>query len=194
MPVGAVVENCFVNSKGRLVDVVRQYQLEQDRWMLMSAHEEPSTLMGWLEKYWFAEKISVSSLNDNPGFELIRLSEEQRIARGLPKASNEICESNNPFELRLDKLISWNKGCYIGQEVISRLNTYDKVSRILVAFRCAQEDFEALRASPEVSSMVSEFESDGPVALAIVKKTALTEDGFMTTQNGTKVWVVSSAR
>ena len=28
--------------------------------------------------------------------------------------------------------ISFNKGCYIGQEVVARLNTYDKVQRKLV--------------------------------------------------------------
>ncbi|MDH3590818.1 MAG: aminomethyltransferase, partial [Planctomycetota bacterium] len=44
---------------------------------------------------------------------------------------NEINENHNPWEVGLDDAISLNKGCYVGQEVIARLKTYDKVQRRL---------------------------------------------------------------
>jgi folate-binding protein YgfZ len=41
----------------------------------------------------------------------------------------------NPLELGWKPLISFDKGCYIGQEVIARLDTYDKVRRGLACAR-----------------------------------------------------------
>jgi folate-binding protein YgfZ len=58
-----------------------------------------------------------------------------RIEAGVPKHGWELTEEYNPWEARLDEAISLNKGCYVGQEVIARLNTYDKVSKRLVRLR-----------------------------------------------------------
>ena len=58
--------------------------------------------------------------------------EALRIEAGLPLAGHELTEEYNPWEARLQDAISLNKGCYVGQEVIARLNTYKKVSRCLV--------------------------------------------------------------
>jgi len=55
-----------------------------------------------------------------------------RIYAGIPKAPNEINLKTNPLEIGLRTDISFNKGCYIGQEVILRLDTYKKVKRHLV--------------------------------------------------------------
>ncbi|HJP32986.1 MAG TPA: glycine cleavage T C-terminal barrel domain-containing protein [Candidatus Latescibacteria bacterium] len=42
---------------------------------------------------------------------------------------------HNPWEAGLDDAIHLNKGCYTGQEVIARLDTYDKVKQHLVGLR-----------------------------------------------------------
>ncbi len=55
-----------------------------------------------------------------------------RIERGVPVQGKELTEDANPLEAGLIDYISFNKGCYIGQEVVARLNTYDKVQRTLV--------------------------------------------------------------
>jgi folate-binding protein YgfZ len=55
-----------------------------------------------------------------------------RIEAGLPVAGRELTEDYNPWEARLQDAISLTKGCYVGQEVIARLNTYRKVSKYLV--------------------------------------------------------------
>lgn len=54
-----------------------------------------------------------------------------RIERGIAGYGSELCEDYNPLEAGLIGFISFNKGCYIGQEVVARLNTYDKVQRKL---------------------------------------------------------------
>jgi len=58
--------------------------------------------------------------------------EEYRILRGVPIVPNELSALYNPLEANISSLVSWTKGCYIGQEVIARLDTYKKVQRNLV--------------------------------------------------------------
>ncbi|MCX7797270.1 MAG: hypothetical protein N2249_01440 [Melioribacter sp.] len=53
-----------------------------------------------------------------------------RVEKGLPDIT-EINLNFNPHEIDLTNEISFTKGCYIGQEVIARLETYDKVQRKL---------------------------------------------------------------
>lgn len=50
-----------------------------------------------------------------------------RIENGIPVYPSEINDEFNPHENELLNEVSFTKGCYIGQEVIARLDTYDKV-------------------------------------------------------------------
>ena len=45
---------------------------------------------------------------------------------------NELNENINPLECNLKEFISFKKGCYIGQEVIARLDSQSKVTKVLV--------------------------------------------------------------
>jgi folate-binding protein YgfZ len=47
----------------------------------------------------------------------------------------ELTEDYNPLEAGLWESISFNKGCYIGQETITRLNTYQGVKQQLWGIR-----------------------------------------------------------
>lgn len=55
-----------------------------------------------------------------------------RIENGIPAFPNEINDESNPHEVNLLHEVCFKKGCYIGQEVIARLDTYDKVQKKLV--------------------------------------------------------------
>lgn len=55
-----------------------------------------------------------------------------RIEAGLPAIGLELTDEYNPLEAKLTSYVSFTKGCYIGQEVIARLDSYDKVQRHLV--------------------------------------------------------------
>ena len=57
-----------------------------------------------------------------------------RVEHGIPAHPNELSGTYNPMEAGLIDLISFTKGCYIGQEVIARLDTYKKVQKQLVKF------------------------------------------------------------
>ena len=54
-----------------------------------------------------------------------------RIEQGIPAAPNELNDEVNPHEAAIIHDVSFTKGCYIGQEVIARLDTYDKVQKHL---------------------------------------------------------------
>ena len=61
--------------------------------------------------------------------------EALRIETGIPASPNELNEKHNPLEAALVTAVSFTKGCYIGQEVIARLDSYDKVQRHLLGVR-----------------------------------------------------------
>ena len=68
--------------------------------------------------------------------------ERWRIAAGLPAAGHELTEDWNPLEAGLWDHVSFTKGCYVGQEVVARLRTYDKVSREIVRLRAGLDGSE----------------------------------------------------
>ena len=63
-------------------------------------------------------------------------AEARRIAAGIPAWGAELTPGILPPEAGLDRTaISYHTGCYIGQEVLSRIKSAGKVNRRLAAFR-----------------------------------------------------------
>ena len=58
-----------------------------------------------------------------------------RVNSGVPEYGPELGESYNPLEAGLIGSVDFAKGCYIGQEVIARLDSYKKVQKHLVSLR-----------------------------------------------------------
>lgn len=66
--------------------------------------------------------------------------ESTRIENGVPIWGRELTEGMLPPEAGLDRLaISYQKGCYIGQEVISRIKSVGKTNRQLFLFHLVNE-------------------------------------------------------
>jgi len=58
--------------------------------------------------------------------------EMARIEAGIPRFGVDMDDTTNPLEAGLEtRAISFSKGCYIGQEVISRIRTYSEVAKAL---------------------------------------------------------------
>lgn len=66
------------------------------------------------------------------------LWERWRIQQGRPVPGAELTEDINPLEAGLWHPLSFDKGCYIGQETIARLNTYRGVKQQLWGLRLSQ--------------------------------------------------------
>lgn len=60
-----------------------------------------------------------------------------RVVGGGGAIGSEWSDAYNPLEAGLLHMTSFRKGCYIGQEVISRLDSYNKVKQRLMGFRSA---------------------------------------------------------
>ncbi|MFO7625275.1 MAG: glycine cleavage T C-terminal barrel domain-containing protein [Anaerolineales bacterium] len=98
-----------------------------------------------------------------------------RVEAGLPSKPNELSNEYTPLEVNLESAISDEKGCYTGQEVITRQTTYDKVTRKLVGLFLSAETPVAAQLQAEgkpVGAITSAVLSSrfGPIALAIVKR------------------------
>ena len=104
-----------------------------------------------------------------------------RVEQGLPLLGRELTQNYNPWEAGLGRAIHLDKGCYIGQEVIARLDTYDKVKQHLVGLRLSTAELpptgQPLRdETREVGRITSVVHSPslGPIALAYVRRSACT--------------------
>lgn len=56
------------------------------------------------------------------------------IMNNIPESINELNVEINPLECGLNKYISFEKGCFIGQEVIARLDSQQKLPKQMVRF------------------------------------------------------------
>lgn len=57
-----------------------------------------------------------------------------RVEQGIPGMGKELTEHVNPLEADLQRFVSVTKGCYVGQEVIARLDMYNKLQHRLHGF------------------------------------------------------------
>jgi folate-binding protein YgfZ len=103
------------------------------------------------------------------------LFEILRIEAGLPKAPNELNEKHNPLETTLAQTaLSFTKGCYIGQEVIARLDSYDKVQRHMMGVQFSTSGatgaiMVAEAEIGEVTSVVTSPQFSTPIGLAYIR-------------------------
>jgi len=102
-------------------------------------------------------------------------AERWRIQQGQPRAPQEINEETNPFELGLAARVSLNKGCYVGQETLARLATYDGVKQQLRRWFLAASDASSL-TSDQLASGAELLEASGERAGRISSALRL-EDG-----------------
>lgn len=92
-----------------------------------------------------------------------RAWEQLRIQQGRPAPDQELTEDYNPLEAGLWQTISFDKGCYIGQETIARLNTYKGVKQNLWGIRLnapAPQERVITVGDEKVGKLTSYIETD----------------------------------
>ena len=111
-----------------------------------------------------------------------QLLESLRIEAGIPRWGRELNENTLPPEAGLERThIDYAKGCYIGQEVISRLKSIGHVNRRLVGFSASGRDplrpgmrlFAPGDDAAEIGTLTSaawSFALEKPVALGYLKR------------------------
>ena len=131
-----------------------------------------------------------------------RALELVRISNGIAGYSSELGEDYNPIEAGLMDFISFNKGCYIGQEVVARLNTYDKVQKHLVRLSWDGDDAPELPADllhdgrkvGTLTSAVKTIDSDKFIGLGFVRKAHVEEGVRLLTEDDVEVVVEETAQ
>jgi folate-binding protein YgfZ len=104
------------------------------------------------------------------------LYETLRIESGIPKFGVDMDETTIVPELGLDGLISYNKGCYIGQEIIARIHFRGHVAKQLTGLVSAGgltpgADLQTAdgKNAGKVTSVTHSPKLDKTVALAFVR-------------------------
>lgn len=233
--------NVLPTDKGRIVDLVLHLDRGERGVMLLGSAERGPTLLAWLDRYLFSEKVELTDASSTgsaaelfgaraatlveefvpgaarlppwgfvegggriiarsfdavdgaghswPSFIVVDLeradvldalvalgavrgersdAESVRIAAGAPGLPGELVDRFNPLDLGLHDAIHWAKGCYIGQEVIARLDTYQKQSKRLVGLVLGDADRAQLAPGAQVlvdGVVVGELTSVAPTSL-----------------------------
>jgi tRNA-modifying protein YgfZ len=100
-----------------------------------------------------------------------------RVENGMPRYGEDIRETSLPQETQQMHAVSFNKGCYLGQEIVERIRAQGRVNKKLM--RVVLEGVEAPAggtkttvdgAEAEVTSAVVSPETGEVVALAYVRQ------------------------
>ncbi len=104
-----------------------------------------------------------------------------RVEQGYPAFGRELSLEYIPLETRLSDAISFTKGCYVGQEIIARMESRNRLAKQLMGLRLSrlvQAGGKLRREGKEAGDLTSVVDSPrfGPIALAYVR-TAAAEPG-----------------
>jgi folate-binding protein YgfZ len=137
---------------------------------------------------------TVAALGDDAGWEALRLE------RAVPRFGVDFDDKTYPQEAQLEKAaVSFDKGCYLGQEVVCMLELRGHVKRKLVPVvieageppaRGAPVTDEAGAALGEVTSAGASPTLGKPIALAMIKR-ARAEAGSRVVVGGASAEVVA---
>ena len=97
-----------------------------------------------------------------------------RIEAGLTRCGIDTGERTFPQEAGLERAVSFEKGCYVGQEIVARIHSRGAVNRRLVQFECEEPvgpgdeiQVEGRKSGHVTSSAVSPLR--GPLCLGYVR-------------------------
>jgi folate-binding protein YgfZ len=112
-----------------------------------------------------------------------------KVNQAMPSLDKEINGKNNPLELGLSDLIDFNKGCYLGQETISKIKNVSSLKQEIRIWESFQSNVNLevadknlyLNSAKDISvgKITSIFKSDSHIkGLAMVKRKYLEEGSY----------------
>lgn len=100
-----------------------------------------------------------------------------RVEAGVPLFGADMTETTIPLEANLEKAIHYNKGCYIGQEVIARATYRGQMNKKLMGLLLGEHElsrgaelFKADKRVGRVTSVVRSEKAKQLIALAYVQR------------------------
>jgi tRNA-modifying protein YgfZ len=124
------------NPQGRTIAVLRLFFISPDEVLAVLPRELLAPVIARLTKFVLRSKVKLSEADAPPGSD----SEQRRvldIQQGIPQVYAATSEAFVAQMLNLDVVggISFEKGCYTGQEVIARAHYRGRVKRRMQRFR-----------------------------------------------------------
>lgn len=176
-PLGMRLERYIVADDAELTDVTEEWQL----WHLWGpAPSTPAPLVR-SKRYgipgfdlWLPSSAAPPTWGERP-FLTESDVETWRILQKVPRWPHELNAETFPPEAGLmDRAMDFAKGCYIGQEILSRIKTTGKMPRELFAFECSApvqvgEDIVSDKAVGTVTSSALHPENGRTVGLGMLK-------------------------
>lgn len=160
---------------GTEVTVLAEPRLGLPGWSLWAGGDDLAALFRWL-----ADREGIEPI----GSEAV---ERLRIERGIPRFGRDFGLETFPQEVGLDGAVSYEKGCYLGQEVIARIHYRGGVQRQLVRLAGEGAELPAVGETlvlegeevGELTSRAVRSAEPGWVGLALVKSKAVEPGGVL---------------
>ena len=126
--------------------------------------------------------------------------ESLRIEAGIPRYGTELTDAVIPLEAELEHAIDFEKGCYIGQEIVARMKYRGHPNRLLRGIEI--EGFTTASECPEIHQNARIFSEDKEVgwitsatfAPTLGKPVAMAYVRIAVTEAGSRVQIESSER
>jgi folate-binding protein YgfZ len=113
--------------------------------------------------------------------------EAVRVENRIPVHGKDYGETNIPHETQLLDAVSFSKGCYVGQEIVERVNSQGQVNRLLTPVEIESAEVPASaelrlgeRAVGQISSAIVSPRTGQVVGFAIVRREALAPGAELT--------------
>jgi len=127
-----------------------------------------------------------------------------KVNQAIPSLDKEINGKNNPLELGLKDLIDFNKGCYLGQETMSKIKNVSSLKQEIRIWKSFESNFDLdledknlyLNSSKDilVGKITSIFKSDYQIkGLSIIKRKYLKEGSYFYSEIFGKIIINKSA-
>lgn len=170
-----------------------EQEIPEATWRLLPSLAERGAIAVGPEDSWFADRCD-AGWRGLTAEEFDRL----RINRRFPLDRTDVDHRNLPQELDRDAvLINFNKGCYLGQETVARIDALGRVNQLLRAVRwqplpdAAERDLIAgEKVVGRVTSCVANANSERANALAYVRREHATPGTKLGAEGGVEVTVL----
>jgi len=123
-----------------------------------------------------------------------------RVEAGQPLPTNELTEDYIPLEAGLWHGVSFNKGCYTGQEIIARMESRGKLAKMLVKLSADVEIpvqstlyNEDGKSIGTLTSLIRQPESDRFLGLGFVKPAVVSDNATLSDEHGHVVTIMGIA-
>jgi hypothetical protein len=97
---------------------------------------EPRAIGELLDRYVLSSDVRLNDRTGDPAVPRVPAdaapAETQRIRRGIPRVGVDTADGDLPAEVALDDLVSYDKGCFLGQEAVAKARNLGHPRRVLL--------------------------------------------------------------